>query len=135
MLFAFAVIKNFINQNITEPTETAIEKGGTTMEWLYAAIGFVAGGIILGIIAWKLGFNYRKKSAEQQLGYAEDEAKRIINEALKTAESKKKEAVIEAKEEIIKNRNEADRELRERRSEVQRQENASSRRKSPLTRK
>ncbi|MBO4934026.1 MAG: ribonuclease Y [Clostridia bacterium] len=92
------------------------------MQWLYAAIGFVAGGVILGVIAWRLGFNYRKKSAEQQIGYAEDEAKRIINEALKTAESKKKEAVIEAKEEIIRNRNEADRELRERRSEVQRQE-------------
>ena len=90
--------------------------------WIYAAIGFLAGGVVFGVIAWKLGFNYRKKSAEQQLGYAEDEAKRIINEALKTAESKKKEAVIEAKEEIIKNRNEADRELRERRSEVQRQE-------------
>ncbi|MBQ9557052.1 MAG: ribonuclease Y [Clostridia bacterium] len=93
------------------------------MEWYIGlAIGLIAGGVFFGAIAWRLGFNYRKKSAEQQLGYAEDEAKRIINEALKTAESKKKEAVIEAKEEIIKNRNEADRELRERRSEVQRQE-------------
>ena len=93
------------------------------MEWYIGlAIGLIAGGVVFGAIAWRLGFNYRKKSAEQQLGYAEDEAKRIINEALKTAESKKKEAVIEAKEEIIKNRNEADRELRERRSEVQRQE-------------
>ena len=93
------------------------------MQWyIAAAIGFVVGGLLLGLIAWRLGFNYRKKSAEQQLGYAEEEAKRIVNEALKTAESKKKEAVIEAKEEIIRNRNEADRELRERRSEVQRQE-------------
>lgn len=92
------------------------------MQWYLVVIIAVASALIFGFIAWKLGYNYRKKSAEQQLGYAEEEAKRIINDALKTAESKKKEAVIEAKEEIIRNRNEAEKELRERRSEVQRQE-------------
>ena len=72
------------------------------MEWyIVAAIAFIAGALICGVIAWKMGFNYRKRSAEQQLGYAEEEAKRIINDALKTAESRKKEALIEAKEEII----------------------------------
>ena len=93
------------------------------MQWLYAAIGFVAGGVILGVIAWRLGFNYRKKSAEQQIGYAEDEAKRIINEALKTAESKSrtetKPTESSAKEE----------------AKFSGRKSASSRRKSPLTRR
>ena len=106
------------------------------MEWyIAAAIAFVAGALICGVIAWKMGFNYRKRSAEQQLGYAEEEAKRIINDALKTAESRKKEALIEAKEEIIKNRNEADKELRERRSEVQRQERRAIQKEETLDRK
>ena len=78
--------------------------------------------VIGGIIAFPLGVNYRKKKAEQELGTAEDEAKRIVGEALKTAESKKKEAIIEAKDEIFKLKTETDRELKERRNEVTRLE-------------
>ena len=81
-----------------------------------AAVVFLFVGIIVGI-------NYRKKVAESKKGLAEDEAKRIINEAIKLAESKKKESLIEAKEEILKSRQDADREIKERRSELQRQEN------------
>ena len=85
---------------------------------IYAIIAAVV-GIILGVV---VGFAYRKNVAEKEIGSAEEEAKRIINEAIKSAESKKREAIVEAKEEILRNRNEADREIKERRSEVQKTE-------------
>ena len=56
--------------------------------------------------AFILGITYRKKVAEREIMSAEDEAKRIINDAIKSAESKKREALVEAKEEIHKNRSE-----------------------------
>ena len=78
--------------------------------------------IIVGIACFYAGISYRRKVAEARIGSAEDEAKRILNDAIKSAEQKRKEVVIEAKDEIFKMRNESDRELRERRNEVQRQE-------------
>ena len=56
------------------------------------------------VIAFVLGITYRKKVAEREITSAEEEAKRIINEAIKSAESKKREALVEAKEEIHKSR-------------------------------
>ena len=85
---------------------------------IYAIIAAVV-GIVIGVV---VGFAYRKNVAEKEIGSAEEEAKRIINEAIKSAESKKREAIVEAKEEILRNRNEADREIKERRSEVQKTE-------------
>ncbi len=76
-------------------------------------------GIAIGVA---IGVIYRKKVAESAIGSAEQEATRIVNEALSKAESKKKEAVLEAKDEIHKLRSEAEKESRERRSELQRQE-------------
>lgn len=64
----------------------------------------------------------RKKISEAKIGSAEHEAKRILNDAMKAAESKKKESLIEAKEEILKTRNEAEREIKDRRADLQRQE-------------
>ncbi len=78
--------------------------------------------LVGAIIAFPLGINYRKKIAEQELGTAEEEASRIITDAIKTAESKKKEALVEAKDEIFKQKSEAEREIKERRTEVTRQE-------------
>ena len=78
--------------------------------------------IITLVIAFPLGITYRKKIAESEIGSAEDEATKILNEAIKNAEAKQKEAVVEAKDEIHKMRSEADRELKERRSDVQRME-------------
>ena len=69
-----------------------------------------------------LGSIYRKKVAEREISSAEEEARRIINDAIKAAESKKREALVEAKEEIHKNRVEFDRETKERRTELQKQE-------------
>ncbi len=80
-----------------------------------SAVVFGAGGFVVGGL-------HRKKVAEAEIGSANEEALRIVNQAMQTAESKKKEAILEAKDEIHKLRNEADKELRERRAEVQRQE-------------
>ncbi len=83
---------------------------------------FVVAGVIFGVIAFKLGVSHRKKIAEAEIGSAEEEARKIVNDAVKSAETKKKEILIEAKDETHKMRSEAERELKERRSEVTRQE-------------
>ncbi|MBQ5969806.1 MAG: ribonuclease Y [Clostridia bacterium] len=77
---------------------------------------------VFGILGFILGGRHRKKTAEGLLGSAEEEATRIVNQAVTEAETKKKEAILEAKEEIHKSRTETEKELRERRNEVQRQE-------------
>lgn len=51
---------------------------------------------------------------------AEKKARDIIDDAIKTAETKKKEALLEAKEENIRTKNELEKEIRERRNELQR---------------
>ena len=74
------------------------------------------------VVGFAIGVAHRKKKAEAIIGSAETEAKRILNDAYKTAEAKKKEAVLEAKDEIHNMRSEADKELRERRNELKQQE-------------
>lgn len=78
--------------------------------------------VVVFIIAFFVGVTYRKKVAEREISSAEEEAKRIINEAIKNAASKKREALVEAKEEIHKNRTEYEREERAKRQELQKQE-------------
>ena len=68
------------------------------LPYVIAAIIGIVVGVAVGI---PLGIQRRKQSAEQQIGSAEEEAKRIVNEAYKSAESKKREALVEAKEEIL----------------------------------
>ncbi|HIS31359.1 MAG TPA: ribonuclease Y [Candidatus Limivivens intestinipullorum] len=65
--------------------------------------------------------NYRK-SMEAKLGSADEKARKIIDDALKVAETKKREALLEAKEESLKTKNELEKETRERRAELQRYE-------------
>ena len=77
---------------------------------------------VVAVICFILGVLYRKKVAEREIFSAEEEAKRIINESIKSAESKKREALVEAKEEIHKSRSEYEREVKERRSELSKQE-------------
>ena len=84
------------------------------MELLYAVIG-AAVGIILGAV---LGIVLYKQSAKKRLGSAESQAKRILEDAIKNAESAKKEALISAKEEIFQLKKDADIEVKERRKEV-----------------
>lgn len=76
--------------------------------------------IALAIVAFFLGYLYRKKIAEKTIKSAEQEAQRIVEEAKKQAEAYKKEATLLAKEEIHRARSEFDREVRERRAELQR---------------
>ena len=65
---------------------------------------------------------YHQKVSDQKVGNAEERARGIIDEAVKTAETKKREALLEAKEESLRTKNELDKEIRERRAEVQRSE-------------
>ncbi|MBO4831241.1 MAG: ribonuclease Y [Oscillospiraceae bacterium] len=83
---------------------------------------YIIAAIVVFIIAFVLGITYRKKVSEREIQSAEEQAKKIINEAIKAAESKKREALVEAKEEIHRNRTEYEREVKERRSELQKQE-------------
>lgn len=78
--------------------------------------------IVLGVVGFFIGIFYRKHVSEAKIGYAEDEAKKIVSEALKTSETRKKELIVEAKDEIHRLRSEADKEIRDRRLDVQRQE-------------
>jgi ribonuclease Y len=78
--------------------------------------------VVVFVVAFALGIAYRKKVSEREIQSAEEEAKRIINESIKTAENKQREALLEAKEEIHKNRAEYEREVKERRAELQKQE-------------
>lgn len=87
-----------------------------------AIILIAAAAVVFGIIGFVLGQNHRKKVAEKAIGSATEEAKRIVSNALTTAETKKREAILEAKDEIHKERTEHEKEIKERRNEVQRQE-------------
>ena len=69
-----------------------------------------------------VGSSYRKKTAEAEIGSAEAEAKRLINDAIKSSENKKREMLVEAKEETHQIKLELEKELKERRSELQKQE-------------
>lgn len=77
---------------------------------------------VIGIACFFFGIKYRKRVGEAAILSAEDEAKRIINDAIKTSEQKKREALLEAKEENHRIKQEMENELKERRNETQRQE-------------
>ena len=92
------------------------------MSPILAIIIAVAAALVFGAVGVVVGINYRKNVAEKQIGSAEQEANRIVSDAMKTAEAKKKEAILEGKDEIHRLRNESEKELADRRREVQRQE-------------
>ena len=90
----------------------------TPTGWIVAAAAFAAAAVLFFL----LGIRYRKRVAEKEISSAEEEATRIINEAIKSSESKKREALVEAKEEILKSRSEYEKEVKERRADLQKQE-------------
>ena len=102
--------------------------------WL-AIVLILAGIVISAILFFFVGMSYRKKVAEKQIGSAEQEATRIINEAIKGGESKKREMLLEAKEEIHKTRTENDREIKERRSDLNKQERRLQQKEESLDKK
>ena len=90
----------------------------TTIGWIVSIAAFV----VAAVIFFLLGIRYRKNVAEREISSAEEEATRIINEAIKSSENKKREALLEAKEEILKSRTEYEKEVKERRADIQKQE-------------
>jgi ribonucrease Y len=91
-----------------------IDEGRKKM--IVAIIAGVA-ALVIGLVA---GFLARKYMAEAKISSAEDEAKRILQEAEKTSDGKKREALVEAKDEIFAMRNDAERDIKNRRNELQR---------------
>ncbi|MFQ7575268.1 MAG: ribonuclease Y [Lachnospira sp.] len=78
--------------------------------------------MIVAPVSWLISSNIQKKANDTKIGNANDKAREIIDEALKTAEAKKKEALLEVKEESLRTRNELDKETKERRAELQKYE-------------
>ncbi len=78
--------------------------------------------LVAAVIVWFVAGAYHQNAANSKIGSAEEKAREIIDEAVKTAETKKREALLEAKEENIKAKNELDKEIKERRGEIQRNE-------------
>ena len=104
------------------------------MEWY--EILFIVLGVLAGIaLGFGLGVQYRKKVAEREIGSAEMEATRLINEAIRSGENRKKEMLLEAKDEIHKSRTENDREVKERRSELSKQERRLEQKEAALDKK
>ncbi len=102
---------------------------------LILIISVVAAVVAGGAIGIFIGITMRKNTAEKEIGSAEEEAKRIVSDAIKTAEAKKKELVLEGKEEVHRFRNESEKEIADRRREVQRQERRIQQKEETLDRK
>ena len=85
-------------------------------------ITMIATLVIVAPITWLVSSFVQKKIHNTTIGSANDKAREIIDEALKTAETKKKESLLEIKEESLKTRNELEKETKERRAEIQRYE-------------
>ena len=75
-----------------------------------------------GVAVWVYAGIFHKNSAKSKIGNAEERAREIIDDAVKTAEAKKRESMLEIKEESIRAKNELDKEIKERRKEIQRNE-------------
>ena len=101
------------------------------MPYILAVIAFVMAAVVF----FPLGIVYRKKVSEKEISSAEEEARRIINEAIKSSESKKREALVEAKEEILRARSEYEKEEKSRRADLQKQERRLQQKEENLDRK
>ncbi len=102
-----------------------------TMEYVIGAIV----GIVIALMFLTMVQKQKRLAGEKEIFSAEEEATRIMNEAYKSAESKKREALVEAKEEILKARTEHDKEVKERRVDLQRQENRLQQKEENLDKK
>lgn len=107
----------------------------TTISFAAAIILAVVVGIVVAAGAFFAGISYRRKTAEAKIGSAEQEAMRLVNDAIKAAEQKRKEAIIEAKDEAFKLKADAEKEIKERRSEISRQENRLAQKENSLDKK
>ena len=103
----------------------------TTVGYIVAAVA----AVVAFVVGFPIGIQYRKKVAEKEISSAEEEATRILNEAIKSSESKKREVLLEAKEEILKNRAEYEKEVKERRADLQKQERRLQQKEENIDRK
>lgn len=102
--------------------------------WLCIVIAASA-ALVCSVLAFLIGIEHRKKKAEVLIESAEHEAKRIVSDAIKTAEAKKKEAVLEGKDEVHRMRSDAEKDLSDRRKEAQRQERRLQQKEETLDKK
>ena len=103
---------------------------------MLAIIIAVAVTLVIAIPVSILGTNsYHKKVTEKKVGGAEQQARVIIDEAVKTAETKKKEILIEAKEEAMRSKNDLEKEVRERRAEISKSESRVAQKEENLDKK
>ena len=105
------------------------------MDLTIAIISIIAAAVLGIAIGFFSGMTYRKKVAEREIGSAETEATRIINEAIRSGESRKKEMLLEAKDEIHKSRTEYEKEVKERRAELSKQERRLEQKETTLDKK
>ena len=89
---------------------------------LQIIITAVVSVLVTAIVVWFIASSYQKNSAKSKIGNAEEKARGIIDDAVKTAEEKKRESMLEIKEESIKAKNDLDKEIKERRAEIQKNE-------------
>ena len=104
------------------------------MEWYF----YLAAAVLLvacSVAAWFLGAARQKKIYNEKVGSAEQKAREIMDEALRTAESTKREALLEVKEESLRSKNELDKEIRDRRNEISRTEKRIANKEEALDRK
>ena len=104
------------------------------MEWYHYLMIVLAAAVCL-VIGCAVGFAYRKKVAEREIGSAEAEATRLINEAIRNGESRKKEMLLEAKDEIHKSRTDLEKEVKDRRAELTKQERRLEQKEATLDKK
>ena len=104
------------------------------MEWYHYLIIVLAAAVGI-LIGCAIGFAYRKKVAEREIGSAEAEATRLINEAIRNGENRKKEMLLEAKDEIHKSRTDLEKEVKDRRAELTKQERRLEQKEATLDKK
>ena len=105
------------------------------MDPILAVILIIVAAVVSIAVGFVIGMTYRKKVAEREIGSAEAEATRIINEAIRGGESRKKEMLLEAKDEIHKSRTEYEKEVKERRAELSKQERRLQQKEETLDKK
>lgn len=103
----------------------------TTVAIIIAVAAFIVGALVF----WFVSKSYYKKQYDKKIGSAEERARTIIDDALKTAESKKRESLLEVKEESIRVKNDLEKETRERRNELQKYERRVLQKEEALDRK
>ncbi len=98
-------------------------------------IALIAAAVVMAVVGFAVGVAYRKRVGEREIGSAEAEATRLINEAIRSGESRKKEMLLEAKDEIHKSRTEYEKEVKERRAELTKQERRLQQKEETLDKK